>query len=331
LDLASQHDVLGSLKLSAGFPAAHGGMFGLEVEGRASLTRVDLRGGATFVTGGLHLRGEFTARGEAWLNGGPRGFVELLAGVRYLLRPLELSLLTGPGYGLASQGFDYRLVLGVAFVSPSAEESDAARVASTDCTEGTDYKLDDCPDLDFDNDGVRNRVDRCPREFGERRNQGCPWPDTDGDTLVDHQDNCPKVPGPVENFGCPREQKQLVQIGRDKLEISERVFFEFNKAIIKPESFELLDQVAAVIENHPELRVRVEGHTDKVGSADYNHTLSLARAQAVKAYLTERGGISAGRLSVAGFGFDVPIATNDTDEGRARNRRVEFMFEDAEP
>lgn len=320
---------VGSVKASVGLPFSHG-VFGAEAELRASAARVDLRGGVALASQGIHLKGELVARGD-FSPATQRGFVEVLGGVRYVLRPLELSLVTGPGFGLAQGwGFDYRVIAGVGFVTPK-EEREEEHEATVDCTEGTAYRLESCPDLDWDNDGLVNRVDRCPKEWGPRENEGCPWPDTDHDTVTDNEDNCPTVPGPPENYGCPRELKQLVVIRKTKLEILDKVFFEFNQAVIKPESFELLDQVAAIIESHPELKkVRIEGHTDKVGSADYNRKLSKERARAVKTYLVQKGGVSPERLTIAGHGFDRPLATNDTDEGRAKNRRVEFMLVQAD-
>ena len=317
----------GSLRLSVGY-STPSGVLGAEAELRALTSRVDLRGGVVLAAqGGTHLRGELALRGDLTFAN-PRGFLELLGGVRYLLRPVELSLLVGPGYGLARAGVDVRVVVGLGFVSPRGdEEPPAPEAPRPDCTEGTPYRLEACPELDFDNDGVLNRVDKCPRDFGPKENEGCPWPDRDGDGTIDPLDNCPDEPGPPDNYGCPREKKQLVVIRAEKLEILEKVFFEFDKATIKPESYPLLDQVAAIIEAHPELaHVRIEGHTDRVGSAEYNRGLSRDRARSVKTYLVEQGHVAAGRLSVAGYGFDRPIDTNDTDEGRAKNRRVEFMI-----
>ncbi len=321
---------VGSAKVSVGLPFGKG-VAGLEAELRASQTRVDLRGGLALVGTGLHLKGELAVRGDVSLAS-PRGFVEVLGGIRYVLRPVELSLLLGPGYGLATTGgVDFRVVGGVGFVSPQPDEEEQ-RLREVDCTEGTEYRLEDCPNLDWDGDGIQNAKDRCPREFGPKENQGCPWPDTDGDGLTDDEDACPTVPGPADNYGCPPGKKQLVIVRREKLEILEMVFFEFDKAAIKPESFGLLDQVAAVITSHPELtRIRIEGHTDKMGSAQYNRKLSKDRANAVKEYLVGKG-VGEARLATAGFGFDRPVATNDTDEGRAKNRRVEFIIvREAEP
>jgi OOP family OmpA-OmpF porin len=172
---------------------------------------------------------------------------------------------------------------------------------------------------------------RCPKEPGEPQNEGCPWADRDGDGTADPLDNCPEVRGPRNNAGCPPEERQLVQLKKDRIEILEIILFEFNKADIKPESFPLLEQVAKVMNGHPEIRaVRIEGHTDKVGSADYNQHLSAARALAVKTFLFDVGKVDGTRLSTRGYGFDRPVTTNETEEGRAQNRRVEFLILGAE-
>ena len=101
------------------------------------------------------------------------------------------------------------------------------------------------------------------------------------------------------------------------------VLFDFNKATLKPESDSVLQRVLAFLQHDPTLKLEVQGHTDNVGSDDYNQKLSNARANAVVAWLVQRG-VAATRLSFKGYGKTVPVASNDTDEGRARNRRVEI-------
>lgn len=99
--------------------------------------------------------------------------------------------------------------------------------------------------------------------------------------------------------------------------------FEFDSARIRPEFFGELDAIAAELNEHPDRQVRVSGHTCTIGSAAYNQGLSERRAQSVADYLTARG-VSADRLIVQGFGETQPVATNETREGRAQNRRVEI-------
>jgi outer membrane protein OmpA-like peptidoglycan-associated protein len=101
------------------------------------------------------------------------------------------------------------------------------------------------------------------------------------------------------------------------------VTFEFNKYELKSKFNELLDAVSEAINMAPELNVEIVGHTDNIGTPDYNRKLSEKRAQAVKDYLVSKG-VDKNRLVVKGMGFDEPVTTNDTEEGRALNRRVEI-------
>jgi outer membrane protein OmpA-like peptidoglycan-associated protein len=100
------------------------------------------------------------------------------------------------------------------------------------------------------------------------------------------------------------------------------LLFDFNKATLKPESDPVLERVRAMLQKDAALKVEVQGHTDSVGGDSYNQSLSEARAGAVVAWLT-RHEIAADRLTAKGYGKTIPIADNDTDQGRARNRRVE--------
>ena len=126
----------------------------------------------------------------------------------------------------------------------------------------------------------------------------------------------PPPPKPVK--------KARVVLKKDKIEINEKVMFEFNKAAIKMESHGLLKEVAEVISSNPQLeKIRVEGHTDSDGSDKYNKKLSRKRAKAVKQFLVDAG-IDPAKLEAVGYGEERPIADNATDEGKEKNRRVEF-------
>ncbi len=111
-----------------------------------------------------------------------------------------------------------------------------------------------------------------------------------------------------------------------KLELTEKVFFDTGKVTVKPTSFSLLDEVASVVKDHAEevKRIRIEGHTDNVGNAATNNKLSAGRAEAVRAYLVQKG-VTPERLEAAGFGASRPVADNSTASGREENRRVEFV------
>jgi len=103
------------------------------------------------------------------------------------------------------------------------------------------------------------------------------------------------------------------------------IYFDFDKADIKPQSKSTLDEVGKLLTNDPSLRLQVVGHTDNQGTAEYNNKLSMRRAQAVVKELTTTYNITVNRLEPSGAGFTKPVASNDTEEGRAKNRRVELV------
>jgi outer membrane protein OmpA-like peptidoglycan-associated protein len=180
---------------------------------------------------------------------------------------------------------------------------------------------DGCPEPDNDGDGVMDPDDQCPDDPGPKALDGCP--DRDGDDVPDVVDKCPDVPGPAENEGCPAEEPQVV-LEADRIRIKGNIFFDTAEARIQPRSYPMLDEVYTVLKDHPEVGpVRVDGHTDNRGSRPYNLDLSDRRSKAVMEYLIKKG-IDPKRLQYRGFGFDKPVASNDTPIGRAKNRRVEF-------
>ncbi len=185
------------------------------------------------------------------------------------------------------------------------------------------------PDEDPDRDGISNLKDFCPLDAGPAELDGCP--DFDGDLIPDREDRCPREPGPAENDGCPvAVDEPVVEIESERLSLKDSIQFDSGRDTIKRSSFKVLDQVAKLIAEHPELkRIRVEGHTDNIGPAAYNKDLSERRATSVVRYLIEKG-IERGRLVAAGFGFERPVASNGTALGRAKNRRVEFRMIAAE-
>ena len=107
--------------------------------------------------------------------------------------------------------------------------------------------------------------------------------------------------------------------------ILKNIFFDFDKASLKPESKTELERLISLLNELPNLRIEISGHTDNIGSAQYNKSLSERRAKAVVDYLIENG-INSSRLTFKGSGFDNPIAPNDTEEGRQQNRRTEFKI-----
>ena len=147
-------------------------------------------------------------------------------------------------------------------------------------------------------------------------------PDGDADTLPDDIDRCPEVKGPIDNWGCPPYKKLVVK--RDKLELTESIYFAWDQAALQDVSFEVLDEVVKALKDNRGFRVQVEGHTSSEGGDSHNQTLSEKRAEAVLDYLVSHG-VGKERLVSRGFASSVPIDTNTTSAGRESNRRVEFV------
>ena len=175
-----------------------------------------------------------------------------------------------------------------------------------------------CPDAD--GDGIADKDDACPNEAGPAENKGCPWPDTDGDGVLDKDDLCPDTVGTVANQGCP-ELTEAVQKALNNY--AKTILFDTGKSSIKAESTAVMVDIIGILKEYPNAKFTVEGHTDSVGSAKLNQSLSESRALSVKEFLVDQG-IEEFRLSALGYGEEKPIATNNTRNGRRANRRVEI-------
>ena len=195
--------------------------------------------------------------------------------------------------------------------------------------DGVVDRLDECPgtpagvtvnavgcELDSDGDGVPNSRDKCPNTpAGVKVNSdGCEL-DSDGDGVVDSQDKCPNTPKgtPVDNSGCTLEQEYKL----------ENVNFAFDSAKLTPSSDAMLNEAVKILKRHSDLKVEIAGFTDSIGNDEYNMGLSQRRAQAVADYLIAHGA-NASNITVRGYGETDPVASNDTEAGRALNRRVEL-------
>lgn len=193
------------------------------------------------------------------------------------------------------------------------------------------YQDDDgCPEPDNDLDRIVDLEDRCVNDpedpDGFEDTDGCPEPDNDTDTVADVTDQCPNEMGPPDNDGCPRVYVG-VTVDTSQIRISQQIHFEFDKAIIRPESFPILDTVSQVLRDFATITIEIGGHTDSRGNDDYNMRLSDARAGAVREYLVNKG-IAANRMTSRGYGETRPIESNASRRGRAANRRVEFVRTD---
>jgi outer membrane protein OmpA-like peptidoglycan-associated protein len=195
---------------------------------------------------------------------------------------------------------------------------------------------DGCSDPDNDADGKLDDDDRCPIEpedqDGTADDDGCPDPDNDRDGILDTVDQCDNDPEDLDNYedadGCPEPGPQPVVVTRteSRLLLSQRIYFEYDSDVIRNVSFDILNEVAATLRRNPDITLmRIEGHTDSQGDAQYNLDLSFRRGRAVVEYLSQRG-VERPRLDFRGFGSQRPAGPDDTPDGQALNRRVEFII-----
>jgi outer membrane protein OmpA-like peptidoglycan-associated protein len=230
------------------------------------------------------------------------------------------------------------------------QDADGVTDAEDVCPENAGPKENQgCPDQDTD--GLFDYVDNCPMVAGPRENQGCPWPDTDADGLLDKDDDCPNLAGPEANKGCPykdsdadglldkddecpntpgpKTNKGCPIIEQAVIEVLKTAFdnleFESAKDVIFESSKPSLNELAEVLKKKTTWKLEIAGHTDNVGDDNGNLVLSKKRAEALKAYLVSQG-VEEARLRTLYFGETKPIATNDTPEGRQKNRRVEMKI-----
>ncbi len=202
--------------------------------------------------------------------------------------------------------------------------------------EDEDEFLDDdgCPDVDNDADGLLDGVDRCPLVSedadGFEDDDGCPEPDNDEDGLRDGADRCPMEAEDVDAYqdddGCPEPGPgaHAVVMADTRILIAERIFFEHDAFDVRPVNGPLLDEVAASFMRLPaDRRLRIEGYSDDEGADAYNLDLAYRRAHSTVDQLVARG-VPRERIVYVGYGERRPIAPNDSPEGRALNRRVEF-------
>lgn len=165
--------------------------------------------------------------------------------------------------------------------------------------------------IDSDGDGVPNSWDKCPNTIQGMLvdEKGCPR-DTDKDGIIDTLDRCPRTPkgATVNEFGCW---------------VCKNIKFDFDKSDIKPEYLAGLDEQVKFLKQNIDLPVEIQGHTDNVGKKEYNLELSEKRAIAVMNYFISKG-VPKERLTAKGYGISRPLASNDTDDGRAKNRRVQL-------
>jgi outer membrane protein OmpA-like peptidoglycan-associated protein len=193
---------------------------------------------------------------------------------------------------------------------------------------GATIDVNGCP-RDTDRDGVPDGIDMCAdTPLGARVGPtGCPS-DADGDGVPDGADKCPGTPVNVrvDKDGCPIEvsEKEVELLDTGKITVR-NIRFETNKANLMLGSHAVLDEIGAILVQWPDLRIEIGGHADARGTDEYNRTLSQKRAQSVLDYLVAKfPQVPAGQYVAKGYGESQPVATNETAEGMALNRRVEF-------
>jgi len=285
----------------------------------------------------------------------PWDTVGLRADLRYLLRiPTASDAVDGRSEVM---GHDLLFSFGL-FVSLGGEEEKKVPVILDTDGDGIIDQSDACPLVpgqqsaqgcpDKDGDTLADDQDRCPDEAGPVPDKGCP--DKDGDTLVDLDDRCPTEPGPVVLKGCPDVDEDTIANLDDRCptipgliehggcppppppELVQKfsgaikgITFEQNKDIIRKTSFVTLDEAVKVMLDYPQIRLLIEGHTSAEGKRELNLDLSDRRARSVKQYMVDKG-VTADRIDTKGFGPDVPVAKNNTEANRAKNRRIEFKI-----
>jgi OmpA-OmpF porin, OOP family len=281
---------------------------------------------------------------------------EIVLGAHYRAGDFKLSAGLGAGFTEAYGSPDFRAILGFDWI-PAIEKPKPVPVVLDRDGDGIPDGEDACPDVpgvrtndpktngcplpptptDRDGDGILDKDDACPDVPGVKtddpKTNGCPPPppdpDRDKDGILNEVDACPDDPGPKnpdpKKNGCPQ-----AIVKNHQIVILDQVKFATGSARILPASNGILTAVMKILVDHPEIKkVSIEGHTDNKGAAAMNKRLSGLRAASVVAWLTTKG-IEAARLSSVGYGLEQPIDTNETDEGRQNNRRVEFHIVEQE-
>jgi outer membrane protein OmpA-like peptidoglycan-associated protein len=185
---------------------------------------------------------------------------------------------------------------------------------------------------DADGDGLVGDDDLCPAAPEDVDSfedlDGCPDPDNDGDGILDRVDLCPDEPETVNGYadedGCPDEDQ--VRVVGQKIVLDDRVHFEQNNAIIRPMSHPLLERLARLIRSQKSYaHIEVQGHTDQMGTVEFNQKLSEDRAKSVLEFLVKQG-VERPRLSAVGLGSSKLLVEETNPRALYMNRRVEFVI-----
>ena len=172
---------------------------------------------------------------------------------------------------------------------------------------------------DTDKDGIPDDKDDCPTVAGLPGYKGCAIPDTDKDGLNDELDQCPTIAGIAGNNGCEDLQPKLNNIAA-------ALKFEIGQVNIANKLLQGLDSLVQIMTQYPTTKLLITGHTDNTGTRKINEPLSLSRAKKIQVYLVKKG-LAVNRTTILGKADTQPIASNDTNKGRAQNRRVDLTIE----
>jgi outer membrane protein OmpA-like peptidoglycan-associated protein len=176
-----------------------------------------------------------------------------------------------------------------------------------------------CPVPDTDKDGIPDDKDDCPTVAGLPGYKGCAIPDTDKDGLNDELDQCPTIAGIAGNNGCEDLQPKLNNIAA-------ALKFDIGQVNIANKLLLGLDSLVQIMAQYPTTKLLITGHTDNTGTRKINEPLSLSRAKKIQAYIVKKG-LAVDRTSILGMADTQPIASNDTNKGRAQNRRVDLTIQ----
>jgi outer membrane protein OmpA-like peptidoglycan-associated protein len=256
-------------------------------------------------------------------------------------------------YGV-SYSFPLKLKEKKAIALPTApiqvdQDDDGVSNENDDCPERSGLlKYKGCPVPDEDGDGINDENDKCPNAEGTLQYRGCPVPDTDKDGIPDDKDPCPTVAGLPAYKGCaiPDTDKDGVNDELDQCpniagiagnngcedlqpklnNIAAALKFEIGQVNIANKLLQGLDSLVQIMTQYPSTKLLITGHTDNTGSRKINDPLSLSRAKKIQAYIVKKG-LAINRTSIIGLADTQPIASNETNKGRAQNRRVDLTIQ----
>jgi outer membrane protein OmpA-like peptidoglycan-associated protein len=256
-------------------------------------------------------------------------------------------------YGV-SYSFPLKLKEKKAIALPTApiqvdQDDDGVSNENDDCPERSGLlKYKGCPVPDEDGDGINDENDKCPNAEGSVQYRGCPVPDTDKDGIPDDKDDCPTVAGLPGYKGCviPDTDKDGLNDELDQCptiagiagnngcedlqpklnNIAAALKFDIGQVNIANKLLLGLDSLVQIMAQYPTTKLLITGHTDNTGTRKINDPLSLSRAKKIQAYIIKKG-LAVNRTSILGMADTQPIASNDTNKGRAQNRRVDLTIQ----